>query len=198
MRSFSPSGGGVRILRGKWRGRPIPFPGSPHTRPLSERAREGLFNSLEARTTLTGKTVIDLFAGSGAIGLEFLSRGAAACTFVEKDPQVFAHLKRLIEAWGLTAQTRLVQSDVVAFLQGAVQPADFIFIGAPYRYWQRKTVLQLICERGWLRPGGYAILEHPLYESYDEWASLVHKARYLSGCLSIFKIHGPPSPSEAP
>jgi 16S rRNA G966 N2-methylase RsmD len=117
---------------------------------------------------------------------------------VEKDPQVFAHLKRLTEAWGLTAQTRLVQSDVVAFLQGAVQPADFIFIGAPYRYWQRKTVLQLICERGWLRPGGYVILEHPLYESYDEWASLVHKARYLSGCLSIFKIHGPPSPSEAP
>ncbi len=80
---------------------------------------------------------------------------------MEKDPKVFAHLKRLTEAWD-SPQTRLVQSDVVAFLQGAVQPADFIFIGAPYRYWQRKTVLQLICERGWLRPGGYAILEHPL------------------------------------
>jgi 16S rRNA (guanine(966)-N(2))-methyltransferase RsmD len=176
----------VRILRGKWRGRSIPFVGAPQTRPLSERAREGLFNSLETRTTLAGKTVIDLFAGSGAVGLEFLSRGAAFCTFVEKDPRLITYLKHLAETWDLTKYVQIIQNDVIAFLQVPPKPADFIYIGAPYRYWQRKTVLSLIRTRGWLNPGGYCILEHPLYESYTDWEGFVHSARYLSGCLSFF------------
>ena len=176
----------MRILRGKWRGRSITFPGASGTRPLSERAREGLFNSLEARTTLANKTVLDLFAGSGAVGLEFLSRGAIACTFVEKDPGVINHLKNLVKAWNIQNCVRIIQADVLLFLKGPVTPADFIYIGAPYRYWQRKTVLTLIYELGWLRAGGYCILEHPLYESYSEWRGFAHSARYLSGCLSFF------------
>jgi len=176
----------VRILRGKWRGRSIAFPGAPSTRPLSERAREGLFNSLEARTSIANKTVLDLFAGSGAIGLEFLSRGASACTFVEKDPGVLTHLRNLVREWDIQSFVQIIQADVLVFLKGPVIAADFIYIGAPYRYWQRKTVLSLIRERGWLRPGGYCILEHPLYESYSDWEGFIHRARYLSGCLSFF------------
>ncbi len=176
----------MRILRGKWRGRSIAFPGTPSTRPLSERAREGLFNSLEARTSIPQKTVIDLFAGSGSIGLEFLSRGAIRCTFVEKDPQAAAHLRRLAQAWGISQSIQILQMDALLFLKGPVKPADFIYIGAPYRYWQRKTVLSILRDRGWLNPGGYCILEHPLYESYSEWGGFVHSARYLSGCLSFF------------
>jgi len=176
----------MRILRGKWRGRPVVFPGSPTTRPLSERAREGLFNSLESRTNLVGKEVIDLFAGSGAIGLECLSRGAAFCLFVEKAPSVVRHLRRLLSEWGIEAQAQVIQADVQTFLQGPVKSADFIYVGAPYRYWQRPHVLDEIYHRGWLRQGGYCVLEHPLYESYAQRPGFVHSARYLSGCLTLF------------
>lgn len=175
----------MRILRGKWRGRAIAFSGAAFTRPLSARAREALFNTLESRWSLRDKRVLDLFAGSGAVGLEFLSRGAAFCTFVEKEPSVLQHLRRLVEQWGIASQVRIVGADVLAFLEGPPQPVDFIYVGSPYRYWKRAQVLEAVW-RGWLAPGGCCVLEHPLYESYADRPGFWREARYLSGRLSFF------------
>ncbi len=175
----------MRILRGKWRGRAIDFPGAASTRPLSARAREALFNTLESRWSIPGKRVLDLFAGSGAVGLEFLSRGAAHCTFVEKDPVVLRHLRQLVERWGISLQVQVVAADVLDFLAGPPQSFDFIYIGSPYRYWKRAAVLEAV-RGGWIGPGGCYVLEHPLYESYADRPGFWRAARYLSGLLSFF------------
>ena len=178
----------MRILRGKWRGREVPFPKGAPTRPLTEKAREALFNILSYRWHIEGSRVIDLFAGSGTVGLEFLSRGAAHAIFVEKDPKAAATLRRLIEEW--QAPATLYQMDVMAFLAQAPQEADFIFAGPPFRYWQKRSLVERILQGGWLRPGGCFILEHPLYEKYEDLPHFWRSEKYVASRLSFFVLSG--------
>ncbi|MCS7153473.1 MAG: RsmD family RNA methyltransferase [Bacteroidia bacterium] len=174
----------MRILRGKWRGRSIPFPKGAPTRPLTEKAREALFNILSHRWVLEGCTVIDLFAGSGTVGLEFLSRGAQFATFVEKDPLAAKQLRQLLQAWNAPAV--LYEMDVLKFLEKQPTPALFIFAGPPFRFWQKRQLIEKILYGGWLLPGGCFILEHPLYETYTEYPEFWRCETYVSSGLSFF------------
>src|SRR5688572_30976838 len=95
----------MRIIAGEWRGRPLVAPEGRATRPTSDRAREGLFSMLASRIGgFEGLHVADLFAGTGALGLEALSRGAAHCTFVDNDREAVASIRRNIETFGATAR----------------------------------------------------------------------------------------------
>lgn len=100
------------------------------TRPTADRAREGLFSSLQSLLDLDGATVLDLYAGSGALGLEALSRGAASATLVESDPRVLAVLRRNVAALELPAQ--VVDQDVRAFLAGPPRAYDLVVLDPPY------------------------------------------------------------------
>lgn len=164
----------------------MPFPEGAPTRPLTEKAREALFNILSHRWQVEGSHVIDLFAGAGTVGLEFLSRGAAQATFVEKDPRAAAMLRRLLQAWN--APATLYQMDVMDFLAREPQPVDFIFAGPPFRFWQKKTLIERILGGGWLRPGGCFILEHPLYEQYQEHPHFWRQETYVASGLSFFTM----------
>lgn len=174
----------MRILQGKWRGRTVPFPDGAPTRPLTEKAREALFNILSHRWTIEGAKVLDLFAGSGTVGLEFLSRGASHATFVENDPKAAATLRALISAW--QAPAILYQMDVIRFLEREAEPMDFIFAGPPFRYWQKKKLIELIQTKGWLCKGGCFILEHPIYESYSSYKGYWRTEKYVASSLSFF------------
>ncbi|MCX7652958.1 MAG: 16S rRNA (guanine(966)-N(2))-methyltransferase RsmD [Bacteroidia bacterium] len=174
----------MRILRGKWRGRTVPFPEGAPTRPLTEKAREALFNILSHHWKIEGTKVLDLFAGSGAVGLEFLSRGSAHATFVENNPKAAVALKALLTAWNAPAS--VYQMDALNFLEGTSQPMDFIFAGPPFRYWQKKKLIELIQNRGWLRKGGCFILEHPIYESYSHYKGYWRTESYVASSLSFF------------
>lgn len=176
----------MRILQGKWQGRLIPFPQGAPTRPLTEKAREALFNILSHRSPLAGASVIDLFAGSGSVGLEFLSRGARFVRFVEKDPQAVRHLQRLLAEWGAQGCSQVIYSDVRRYLEGPVEPADYIFAGPPFRYWEKRTILERVFERGWLTPQGVFILEHPVYERYDDHPAFWRQEKYVASRLSFF------------
>lgn len=176
----------MRILRGKWQGRTVPFPKGAPTRPLTEKAREALFNILTYRWAIEGAEAMDLFAGSGAIGLEFLSRGAARVRFVEKDPQAIRHLRTLLAAWGVQNQAVVLGGDVLSYLSGNPEPADFIFAGPPFRFWQKKLLVERVLEGGWLKKGGCFILEHPLYEQYDTHPAFWRQERYVASGLSFF------------
>ena len=156
-RGASNAGGGqLRIIGGRWRSRRLQLPPG-EVRPSPDRVRETLFNWLQP--LVSGARCIDLFAGSGALGLEALSRGAAEALFVDSDPRVVARLREhiaLLQAEGAA----VIQADAPAFLQRLpVPPFDLVFLDPPYR----QDLVGVCCERlhagGWVRPGGRVYIE---------------------------------------
>jgi 16S rRNA (guanine966-N2)-methyltransferase len=156
----------VRIIAGKWRGRPIVAPAGQATRPTSDRTREALFSMLASRLgSFEGLAVADLFAGSGALGLEALSRGAARCTFVETDRNAIDVIRRNLAACGVEAEILAVPAEQ-ARISG---PLDLAFLDPPYRSGLAAAALPHLA----LAPGGYASVETARDESlevdgYDE------------------------------
>ena len=146
----------MRIIAGAWRGRPIEAPSGIVTRPTSDRAREGLFSMLASRIgSFEGLQVADLFAGTGALGLEALSRGAAYCTFVEKDRAALDALKRNIAKLGAGERSD-VRAQAVEHAP-APAPCDIVFMDPPYGAGLAPPALERAA--GWLAPGGWISLE---------------------------------------
>jgi 16S rRNA (guanine966-N2)-methyltransferase len=148
----------LRIIGGDWRGRRIRFSGRGGIRPTPDRVRETLFNWLMAQ--VPGSRCLDLFAGSGALGLEALSRGAAHATFVERDRGNADHLREII---GLLAPGRatVVEADAMAWLATAPQPFDIVFLDPPFADGVLAEAMRRLDARGWLAPGACVYLESP-------------------------------------
>ena len=167
-KSTRRAGNSVRIIGGVWRGRRLPFPDVPGLRPTPDRVRETLFNWLGQR--LTGLHCLDLFAGSGALGLEAASRGAAEVTLVEADAQAFAALQGHCRTLAAT-QIRLVRGDALAWLKTRpdVDPAgyDLIFLDPPFAAGLLAPSLQLIAPL--LRPGGTIYAEFDVPPDLSAW-----------------------------
>lgn len=145
----------MRIIAGDWRGRPLAAPTGQATRPTSDRAREGLFSMLSSRLgSFEGLTVADLFAGTGALGLEALSRGAAHCTFVEKDRAALDILKRNIARLGAEARCDVRVQGVEHVV---LPPCDLILMDPPYGIGAAQPALDRAAD--WLAPGGWLSLE---------------------------------------
>ena len=149
----------MRIIAGAWRARPIDAPAGAATRPTSDRAREGLFSMLASRIgTFDGLRVADLFAGTGALGLEALSRGAAHCTFIERDRAALDILKRNIARLG--AQDRAdVRAQAVEHAPPPAAPWDVVFLDPPYRSGLAAPALVRLAAPGWLAPGAWISVE---------------------------------------
>lgn len=149
----------MRIIAGQWRGRPLLAPPGQATRPTSDRAREGLFSMLASRLgSFEGLAVADLFAGTGALGLEALSRGAAHCTFYEKDRAALDTLKRNLDKLGAAPRADLRAQPVEHALPPAA-PCDLILMDPPYDLGLAQAALDRIGGGGWLAPGGWLSIE---------------------------------------
>ena len=123
--------GQVRIIGGKWRNTKLPVPLSPGLRPSSDRVRETLFNWLMPK--IGGARVLDLFAGSGALGLEAVSRGAAHATLVERDGALSRQLRESVAKLGAQGQVEVVQADALQWLaQRPGAQADVVFVDPPF------------------------------------------------------------------
>ena len=120
----------TRIIAGSAGGRRLVVPPGSGTRPTADRAREGLFSSLQSLLELQGARVLDLYAGSGAVGLEAVSRGAAGTTLVEQDPRALAAIRSNVEVLGLAAT--VVDSDVSQYLATEPSPYQLVFLDPPY------------------------------------------------------------------
>lgn len=130
-RNDSRPAGAVRIVGGRWRGTKLPVPDVAGLRPSSDRVRETLFNWLQP--ALPGARVLDLFAGTGALGLEALSRGAASATLVERERAACAGLRASIDRLGAGDVAHLVQADALAWLAGTTGgPYDIVFVDPPF------------------------------------------------------------------
>ena len=148
----------MRIIAGAWRGRVIEAPPGPGTRPTADRARETLFSMLTSRLgSFEGLRVADLFAGSGALGFEALSRGAGHATFVESDPAAIAALRR--NAAKLGAIDRVEISTRSALALAAAAPFDLIFADPPYAAGSGSAAAVAIMSADWLAPGGWLAVE---------------------------------------
>jgi 16S rRNA (guanine966-N2)-methyltransferase len=161
----------TRIVAGVAGGRRLSVPRGDRTRPTSERVREALFSTLTSLAgPLHGQGVLDLYAGSGALGLEALSRGAAWCLFVEKDPRALRALEANVSALGLPgAQVR--RGDVVAVLgRPAPRPVSLVLADPPYALPESEVeqVLGLLTD-GWLEVGGLLVLERSARASPPTW-----------------------------
>jgi 16S rRNA (guanine966-N2)-methyltransferase len=173
----------MRIVAGTFRGRPLVAPKGHITRPTADRARQAIFNVLEHAAwapRLEGARVIDLFAGSGAMGIEALSRGAASCLFVERAAPARVAIHANLAALGLEDCARLDRRDATnlpARTDADGPGFDLAFLDPPYGEAAGETALQRLAEGGWLAPGALAVLERgadetaappPGYELVDE------------------------------
>lgn len=153
----------MRVVGGSLRGRGLATPSHDGLRPTSDRVREAAFNILQHGIDgfdLDGVRVLDLFAGTGAMGVEALSRGAAYCLFVEQDAEARGLIRQNIEAFGLTGVTRIFRRDATS-LGPAGRNGGFslAFCDPPYGQGLGERALLAAAEGGWLLPGAIAVLE---------------------------------------
>jgi 16S rRNA (guanine966-N2)-methyltransferase len=148
----------MRIIAGRWRGRPLKAPPGATTRPSGDRTREGLFSMLASRLgTFEGLSVVDLFAGTGALGLEALSRGAARCLFVEQDRGALDALRANIAALGISGAE--VRAQAVGTLGPSATAHDLLLLDPPYDTHAAVPTLERLARLGWLAPGALASVE---------------------------------------
>jgi 16S rRNA (guanine966-N2)-methyltransferase len=161
----------LRIVSGEFRGKPLVAPEGQATRPTSDRARESIFNILEHAPWSEGvreARVIDLFAGSGALGFEALSRGATFCLFVETDEAARGAIRDNVDAFGLFGRTRVHRRDAADLGQrpGADGPAfDLAFLDPPYGKGLGEVALGKLAAGGWLAPGATVVFERGVSEA---------------------------------
>lgn len=153
----------MRIVAGRFRGRALAAPEHDGLRPTSDRVRESVFNILAHGIDdfeLTGARVLDLFAGTGALGLEAMSRGAAYCLFVEDAADARALIRRNVEAFGLTGETRIFKRDATGLgPAGKNDVYDIAFLDPPYGKGLGEQALTGLASGGWLKPGAIAVFE---------------------------------------
>ena len=175
----------MRITGGRLGRRPIDAPPGDATRPTTDRVREALFSALASRVDLDGARVLDLFAGSGALGLEALSRGASAVTFVERHAATLAVAHRNAAALGVESAGRFVRADALAWLgRPASTPFDVVFADPPYALAELPGLPDRV--RPHLAPDGLFVLEHDARHAFDADPHLIWTRAYGRTVVSIF------------
>ncbi|WP_324808551.1 16S rRNA (guanine(966)-N(2))-methyltransferase RsmD [Sphingomonas sp. LY29] len=148
----------MRIIAGAWRGRPLVAPKGQDTRPTADRTRETLFSMLISRVgDFEGLRVADLFAGSGALGLEALSRGAAEATFVEQDRAAIKAIETNLEKLGALTRGTIRGGSALALPKSA--PFDLILADPPYADGSGTAAATAIAKAQWVAPGGWVAIE---------------------------------------
>ena len=183
----------MRIVAGKHRGRRIAAPPGDSVRPTSERAREALFNILaHGRFGLSpiyeDARVLDVFAGTGAFGLEALSRGARFATFIEQDRQAREALAANIKALGEASRTRLLAVDATAPPRSD-GPYELVFLDPPYRSGHAAPALEALSRAGWLAPDALIVVELAARSDFEPPEGFVslEERRYGAGRLVFLR-----------
>ncbi|RJP79951.1 MAG: 16S rRNA (guanine(966)-N(2))-methyltransferase RsmD [Desulfobacteraceae bacterium] len=160
---------GLRIIGGKQRGRKLLAVKGLDTRPTANRMRESLFNILSTR--VIGSHVLDLFAGTGALGMEALSRGAASAVFIDKAREALSVMGRNIEIGGWGEQARIIKWNIVTnlkCLKGWMPPFDMVFMDPPYHTGCVQKALKNLCDSDCLSAAATIVVEHSIEEQVPE------------------------------
>lgn len=176
----------MRIISGKYKGRRIAPPTNISARPTTDFAKESLFNLIENRVCLDGMTVLDLFAGTGGISLEFVSRGANRVISVEKAHTQQDFIIRTCKSLGIDNLT-LVRGDVFRYIKSCQQQFDFIFADPPYQLTELPALPDLIMQNNLLTDDGWFVLEHSEKNDFSNHPHFVEHRQYGSVNFSFFR-----------
>lgn len=176
----------MRIITGKLKGRRFHIPKGLEVRPTTDRIKENIFNKIEAYKFIEGSRVLDLFAGSGSLGFEAVSRGAASVLAVDLDPANTELIRKTAEKFGVQNQITAFTADALTFTGGKGQAFDFIFCDPPYFYENTDRIVKQILENGWLADDGWFVLEHDKYQNYKEHPRCFFSKAYGRSTVSIF------------
>jgi 16S rRNA (guanine(966)-N(2))-methyltransferase RsmD len=177
----------MRISSGYLKGRSFSVPSSFPSRPTTDFAKEGLFNVLGNQMDFEEVRVLDLFAGTGNLSFEFISRGALGVTCVDKSPKVTAWLKKNAASLGIEDKISLHTQDALAFVQRATQQFDLIIADPPYDLKIHNAIVQTIFERNLLRTDGQLIMEHGKFTVLKEETNYVNTRTFGNVNFSFFK-----------
>lgn len=175
----------MRIIAGAWRGRKLSVPGGEATRPTADRVRQALFDRLlhadwAGREAVEGAAVLDAFAGTGALGLEALSRGAASAVFIEKEPAALVALRANVSA--ADGKGRVIAGDALRPPPG--RPSTLVFLDPPYGSGSIAPAVTALTRTGWIAPGALLVAEFgheeapPAVETSADWTH--GKARMIA------------------
>ena len=176
----------MRIIRGKYGRRRFDVPKNITARPTTDFPRENIFNVIENLIDIDGIEALDLFAGTGAISLELLSRGAARVTAVEKAMTQYAFIRRTAEQLG-EQNLNLIKGDVFKFLAAPHEKFDFIFADPPYDLPRFGEIPQLVLQADILKPDGFFIIEHSRAYDFSTLPGFVDHRIYGSVNFSIIR-----------
>lgn len=176
----------MRIIGGRFGGIHFQPPAKTPARPTTDLAKEGLFNILENRRSLEGLHCLDLFAGTGSISYELVSRGATSVTLVERDPGNLRFIRQMAKKLGISSQFTLKGMDVFRFLKDVEDEYDFIFAGPPYALAQIDDIPRRIQEKNLLRPEGLLVLEHTPRNAYESFPGFFRMKNYGTTQFSFF------------
>lgn len=177
----------MRIIRGKYGRRRFDVPKNITARPTTDFARENLFNVLENMEELEGKTALDLFAGTGAISFEFLSRGCKEVTAVEQAPVQTQFIRSVKEKLG-DESLRVIKGDVFKFIATCSRQFDFIFADPPYDHPRFEELPELILNSAMVKPGTIVIIEHSKTRDFSSLPGFIQQRVYGSVNFAIFEV----------
>ncbi len=177
----------MRIISGKYRRRRFDVPKNIKARPTTDFARENLFNVLNNMIDFESLKALDLFAGTGAISFELLSRGVESVVSVEKHPTQFFFIKKVAEELK-DDNIIAIRGDVFKYIQSTGETFDFIFADPPYDLPNLEEIPDLVFKKGLLKPGGLFILEHSRKNDFSDRPEFDELRTYGSVNFSFFTI----------
>lgn len=189
----------MRIITGSLKGRRLSLPGKElDIRPTSDRTKEGMFGVISARKELEGIRVLDLFAGTGNLGFEAVSRGARSVEFVDSSRYAIGLIQKNAELLGVASQIHCITSDVQRFIQSTPRSYDLIFADPPYDYPEMPELVDMIMNHGWLEDDGWLVLEHDRRHDFTDHPHCAFSKPYGRTIVTIFLAYKvfDPDPQE--
>jgi 16S rRNA (guanine966-N2)-methyltransferase len=178
----------MRIITGKLKGRNIPVPNTDLLRPTTDRTKEGIFAVIDARTYFDNTRVLDLFAGSGNLGFEAISRGASSVLFVDQEIDHIKQIEKTANLFGVENQISTLKLEIENFLEKKEYGSfDFIFADPPYDYFWMTEMIGQVMEGSLLKDDGWFILEHDKRHDFSDHPQCRFSKAYGRTIASIFR-----------
>lgn len=176
----------MRIITGTLKGRKIAIPADTQIRPTADRTKESIFNIIEVRKHLTDSSILDLFAGSGNLGFEAISRGASKAMFVDSASEAVHIITKTAKTFGVESKVQVICLDVLRYLQGPGVAYDIVFADPPYDYEFIGNLPDVILQNGWLKEDGWFVLEHDKRILFENHPHCVFSKPYGRTIVTIF------------